>query len=64
MVIARGKLPGMFGGKASPLEVFVEGDAFLLDLVMVSWVVMIKGQQKEEEEMEGAGEIISALAGS
>lgn len=63
-VIARGKLPGAFGGKASPLEVFVAGDEFFLDLVMVSWISMLKGSEKEGEEMEVVGEVVSALAGS
>ena len=62
-LVARGKLKGMLGKKNSPLEVYVSGDAFLLDLILSSWTVMLDIRGDEAKETEAVAEVFGALVG-
>lgn len=63
IVLARGKMPGSLSGKVYPLEVFVPGDEFLLDLILACWVAILNCQKAEGKEAEAAGEVVNALVG-
>lgn len=63
-LLARGKLPGTLSKKVYPLEVFVPGDEFTLDLIFSSWVGMLDCQDAEGEQTEAFAEIVGAIAGS
>lgn len=63
-LLARGKLPGTLSKKVHPLEVFVPGDEFTLDLVFSSWVAMLDCRGAEDEQTEAVAEVVGALAGS
>lgn len=41
-LLARGRLAGMFRKKPSKVEVFVSGDEFLLDLILASWICIVR----------------------
>lgn len=41
-LLARGKLPGVFSKRPSNVEVFVPGDEFLLDVILASWLCMLR----------------------
>jgi hypothetical protein len=60
-LLARGKLPGIFGRNICALEVFIPGDGFMLDMVLSSWISMLDWQDAEEKETEGAMEVVQAL---
>lgn len=62
-LVARGKLKGMLGRKNSPLEVFVPGDTFLLDLILAIWTVMLDLRGDEAKETEAVAEVFGALMG-
>jgi hypothetical protein len=63
VLLARGKLPGTLSKKIHPLEVFVPGDEFLLDLILACWVAILDCQKAETKEAESAGDVVSALIG-
>lgn len=63
ILLARGKLPGTLSKKVYPLEVFVPGDEFLLDLILACWVAILDCQKAEGKDAEAAGEIVNALVG-
>jgi hypothetical protein len=60
-LLARGKLPGRLRKKSYPLDVFVSADAFTLDLMFATWVVMLDCQDAEEKEAEAAAEVVNAI---
>lgn len=63
VLLARGKLPGTLNKKTYPLEVFVPGDEFTLDLILASWVGMLDCQDAEEKVNEAVGEAVGAILG-
>ena len=63
ILLARGKLPGTLTKKVYPLEVFVPGDEFLLDLILACWVAILNCQKAEGKDAEAAGDIVSSLIG-
>ena len=64
VLLARGKLPGTLSKKTYPLEVFVPGDAFILDLILATWVGMLDCQDAEGKEGEAIAEAVGAILGS
>lgn len=63
-LLARGKFPGTLSKKVYPLEVFVPGDEYTLDLIFSSWVAMLDCRDAEDEQTEAIAEAVGALAGS
>jgi hypothetical protein len=63
VLLARGKMPGTLSKRIYPLEVFVAGDEFLLDLVLAYWVGMLDCQKAEGKEAESVAEVVNALVG-
>lgn len=41
-LLARGKLPGVFSKRPANVEVFVPGDELLLDVILASWLCMLR----------------------
>lgn len=64
VLLARGKLPGTLSKKTYPVEVFVPGDEFTLDLILASWVGMLDCQDAEGKETEAVAEAVGAIFGS
>jgi hypothetical protein len=64
ILLSRGKMPGTLSKKIYPLEVFVLGDEFLLDLILACWVGMLDCRKAEGKEAEGVAEVVNALIGS
>lgn len=64
VLLARGKLPGTLSKKTYPLDVFVPGDAFTLDLILATWVGMLDCQDAEGEGAEAVAEVVGAILGA
>jgi hypothetical protein len=64
VLLARGKMPGTLSEKIYPLEVFVPGNEFVLDLILACWVGMLDCRKAEGKEAEGVAEVVNALVGS
>jgi hypothetical protein len=64
VLLARGKLPGTLSKKIYPLEVFVSGDVFTLDLILASWVAMLDCQDAEGKEGKAIAEVVGAVLGA
>ncbi|KAK4506381.1 hypothetical protein PRZ48_000111 [Zasmidium cellare] len=58
-VLARGKLPGR--RRPGCLEVFVNGDAYVVDLILASWAGMVKDRG---DGVGAAAEVIGAVGGA
>ncbi|KAF2716719.1 hypothetical protein K431DRAFT_234759 [Polychaeton citri CBS 116435] len=48
----------------SKLEILVPGDEFFLDIILASWVSMVRSDAKESEQLETVLEVVSGIAGS
>lgn len=64
VLLARGKLPGTLSKKSYPLEVFVSGDVFTLDLIFATWVAMLDCHDAEGKEGEAVAEVVGAVLGA
>lgn len=64
VLLARGKLPGTLSKKTYPLEVFISGDVFTLDLILATWVAMLDCQDAEEKEGGAIAEVVGAVLGA
>jgi hypothetical protein len=64
VLLARGKLPGTLSKKTYPLEVFISGDVFTLDLILATWVAMLDCQDGEGKEGEAIAEVVGAVLGA
>ena len=64
VLVARGKLPGTLSKKTYPLEVFVSGDVFTLDLILATWVAVLDCQDAEGKEGEAIAEVVGAVLGA
>lgn len=63
VLVARGKLPKTLSKKTYPLEVFVSGDVFSLDLILATWVAILDCQDAEGKEGEAIAEVVGAILG-
>ena len=63
-LLARGKLPGTLSKKSYPLEVFVSGDVFMLDLIFATWVAMLDCHDAEGKEGGAIAEVVGAVLGA